>query len=56
MLFTVIDKESELDDALPAASVAVAVNPQSPLARFDVVIENAPLLSAVPVPKSVVPL
>ena len=27
VLFTVIDKESEADDALPAASVAVAVIP-----------------------------
>ena len=52
----VIDNDEDSDEVLPAASVAVAVNEYVPSLRVDDVMENAPLLSAVPEPKRVVPL
>ena len=51
----VIDKEEE-EDVLLAASVAVAVKEYVPSLRVEEVTEKAPLLSAVPEPKRVVPL
>ena len=48
---TVIDKADDPDDVLPALSVAVAVSEYEPSLRADEVIEKAPLLSAVAVPK-----
>ena len=51
----VIDKAEEEIEVLPAESVAVAVNEYAPSFRAEVVIEKAPLLSAVAEPKSVEP-
>ena len=51
----VIDKADDIDEVLPALSVAVAVNEYDPSLRADDVIEKVLLLSAVAEPKSVEP-
>ena len=55
VLSTDIYKADDVDEVLPALSVAVAVNEYDPSLRVDEVIEKAPLLSAVAEPKSVEP-
>ena len=53
----VMESEEDFEETLPAASVAVAFIEYVPSSKAVVmVIEKLPLLSAVPVPKSVFPL
>ena len=52
----IIDTGVEVDEVLPAASVAVVVNEYVPSLRAEDVMEKVPLLSAVSDPKRVEPL
>ena len=52
----IMAKGVEVDEVLPAASVAVVVNEYVPSLRVEDVMEKVPLLSAVSDPKRVLPL